>query len=160
MDRQVEAIAQRPRNATGVALDYRRRAAARTLGAPLPAGADLVIPFDAVSLEGDSLVLDRTVESGTGVSMEGSVAEVGTLLISEHTRIDDRIVGVLASIGLARVAVVPRPRVVVVSVGNDLVSDAMEMGASHKHDATSALLASAAATAGAVTYRVAPVPDT
>jgi molybdopterin molybdotransferase len=129
------------------------------VGAPLPAGADLVIPFDAVSLEGDSLVLDRTVESGTGVSMEGSVAEAGTLLISEHTRIDDRIVGVLASIGLARVAVVPRPRVVVVSVGNDLVSDAMEMGASHKHDATSALLASAAATAGAVTYRVAPVPD-
>lgn len=128
-------------------------------GAVLPAVADVVIPLAAVKADDEHIEVLRSVKPGEGVSREGSITAEDTLLIPGHTLIGDRSIGVLASIGLSRVTVVPRPRVVIVTVGNELVPDAEEPVSGRSRDEKGALLAAAAAAAGAVPYRVAPIAD-
>ena len=92
-------------------------------GAPLPPGADAVCMLEvcATASDGAEVVIDRTIDAGTFVRTVGQdvavgdpVAAIGTLLTPAH-------LGSLANQGAAEVVVHPRPRVGVLSTGDELV---------------------------------------
>ncbi|MCB0919047.1 MAG: molybdopterin molybdotransferase MoeA [Actinobacteria bacterium] len=129
-------------------------------GAPLPGAADAVAPDAMATRNPDGTVRIRgPLGSGSGVIPVGSTAPAGKLLLEAGRRIDERAVGILAAIGRSRVSVRPRPRVVLVTVGDELVPVGSALGSGLLHESTSTLLAAAVASLDGVPYRVGPLRD-
>ena len=97
-------------------------------GAPLPAGADCVCMIEEAVLEGDVVTIPRRFSAGDYVRQVGEDMTPGQLLLSPGDVVDAARVGVLAGQGVSRVLVHPRPRVGVLSTGNELVSDDGPLG--------------------------------
>ena len=91
-------------------------------GAPMPAGADAVVPAEHVEIETNRrvLVLDA-VSPGKNVGRRGEDIVRGTTLLEPGRILRPQDVGVLSSIGRGRVRVVQRPRVRLVVTGNELL---------------------------------------
>lgn len=125
-------------------------------GAPLPSGADAVVPGPPVAV-GESVTLAGPATPGQGVVAAGSVAAGGATVLASGTMIDPLAVGLLATLGQVRVPVRPRPRVVVVSIGDDLLDLGDPATPGLVYDAAGPMLAAAAEQAGAVSFRVGPI---
>jgi molybdopterin molybdotransferase len=129
-------------------------------GAPLPPEADAVVPVEWTEPGTDGTVLIRqTPEPGQHVRRIGEDVRAGQLLLSAGTRLGARQIGLLAAVGRDLVAVLPSPRVVIISTGSELVEPGTEPGPGQIPDANGFTLAAAAVEAGAVVYRVGLVPD-
>jgi len=92
-------------------------------GAPIPAGADAVAIVEEVSVEEDFLVLTRPVEPGANVRRRGSDADVGERILGPGTVVTPTVRGLLASLGVRKVFTYRRPRVAVLSTGDELTSE-------------------------------------
>lgn len=93
-------------------------------GAPLPAGADAVVMVEETDRLGDERVrINAGVEAGAAVRRAGDDVQPGDLLFEAGTWVTPAVVGVLASINARTVSVHPRPRVAVLSTGDELVED-------------------------------------
>ncbi|MCU1455605.1 MAG: molybdenum cofactor synthesis domain [Acidimicrobiales bacterium] len=93
-------------------------------GAPIPDGADAVVIVERTAPDGDDGVLiQEAVQPGQNVRLAGSDVDVGTEVVSLGTVLGPGHLGVLASVGVRRPLVVPRPRVGVISTGDELVDD-------------------------------------
>ena len=128
-------------------------------GAPLPSGADAVVPAAELVPTGGSAVVPQQVPAGYGVVAVGSEAAAGAVLLPAGRRIDARAVGLLATAGVSRIAVRPPPRVVVVSVGNGLAGLREDVQAGQVYDAAGPMLQAVATEAGAMASRVGPIPS-
>ncbi|QZY29587.1 molybdotransferase-like divisome protein Glp [Nocardioides coralli] len=128
-------------------------------GAPVPAGADTVVPYEWTDRGIAKVVISQAPEPGQHVRHTGEDVEAGDHLIDAGTVLGPRHLGLLASVGRATVRSRPRPRVVVMSTGSELREPGTELGPATIYDGNSWLLAAAARRAGAVTYRVGIVPD-
>jgi molybdopterin molybdotransferase len=124
-------------------------------GAPVPAGADAVVPYEWTDRGVAQVVISRAPEQGQHVRSAGEDVTVGDLLIEEGTVLGPRQLGLLASVGRASVVVRPRPRVVILSTGSEL----REPGTARGYDGNSYMLAAAVRRTGAIAYRVGIVPD-
>ncbi len=130
-----EASAERPVRLTVTATVAAGAAADRSVepgtairimtGAPIPLGADAVVPVeqtrggpDAIEVE----VLER-VDGGRHVRAAGSDIAAGAEVVAAGTVLGPAHLGVLASVGVRRPLVVPRPRLGVLSTGDELVDD-------------------------------------
>jgi molybdopterin molybdotransferase len=90
-------------------------------GAPLPAGADAVLPVEQTESVGNTLrVLDQ-VSAGKHVGQIGEDVAAGETVFRAGRRLRPQDLGVLSSIGVQSVAVVRRPRVHIVITGNELL---------------------------------------
>lgn len=89
-------------------------------GAPLPASADTVLMQEHGWRDGDHLVLSRMLRPGDNIRRRGEDIADSDLLLSPGERLDARHVALLAAQGRASVRVRRRPRVGVVSTGNEL----------------------------------------
>ncbi|WP_300677815.1 gephyrin-like molybdotransferase Glp [Nocardioides sp.] len=129
-------------------------------GAPLPIGADTVVPYESTD-RGVAAVQIRHAPDRLGhyVRSRGDDVEAGDLVLPAGTRIGPRHLGLLAATGHASVLTRPRPRVVVLSTGSELRDPGQPLGPDSIYDANSFLLAGAAKAAGAIVYRVGLVPD-
>jgi molybdopterin molybdotransferase len=128
-------------------------------GAPMPPGADAVVPLEDTD-RGLAQVAVRTATSpGRCVRAAGEDAQAGSKVLAAGTHLGATQLGLLAAIGRDRVVVRPRPRVVVLSTGSELVEPGQPLGRGQIPDANSALLTAAALEAGAIAYRVGIVPD-
>jgi molybdopterin molybdotransferase len=128
-------------------------------GAPIPEGADAVVPYEWTDRGADRVRIDESPEPGQHVRPAGDDVSVGDLLVEEGTVLGPRQVGVLASVGRTTVMARPRPRVVVVSTGTELREPGQELGADSIYDGNSFMLAAAVLRAGAVPVRVGIVGD-
>jgi len=128
-------------------------------GAPLPSGADAVVPYEWTDRGVAQVQINEQPEEGQHVRYAGEDVAVGDLVVSEGTVLGPRHLGLLACLGRARVAARPRPRVVVISTGSELREPGQTLGHDSIYDGNSYLLAAAARQAGAVAYRVGIVPD-
>ncbi len=128
-------------------------------GAPIPAGADSVVPYEWTDRGAVQVRIDSAPELGQHVRPAGEDVAVGDMLVSEGTLLGVRHVGLLAAVGRATVSARPRPRVVVLSTGSELRDPGTPLGPDSIYDGNSYLLAAAARRAGAVAYRVGIVPD-
>ncbi len=123
-------------------------------GAALPAQADTVVPFeDTAGGLADSLetaVVQRAPRAeGANVRRAGGDAESGAIVQQAGTLLGPRQLSALASVGIAEVAVAPRPRVVVVATGSELVPPGTPLERGQIPESNSLLLAGLAAEAGA-----------
>jgi molybdenum cofactor synthesis domain-containing protein len=91
-------------------------------GAPIPDGADCVCMIEEVTLDpdGQNVTINRSMAIGENVRFPGEDIEMGQILIAQDTKLGTIELGVLASQGFASVLVYPRPRVGVLSTGNEL----------------------------------------
>ena len=128
-------------------------------GAPVPAGADAVVPYEWTDRGVAQVVISRAPERGQHVRSAGEDVAEGDLLIEEGTLLGPRQLGLLASVGRASVVVRPRPRVVILSTGSELRDPGTVRGHDSIYDGNSYMLAAAVRRAGAIAYRVGIVPD-
>lgn len=147
-------------------------------GAPLPAGAEAVIPVewtdggtgggpadtmrahrDAPEGAGGEVRVHRPVEARAHVRARGSDVKPGDLALRAGSVIGPPQIGLLAAIGRPTVKVRPRPRVVVISTGSELVQPGEELTGGRIYDSNSFALTAAARDAGAIAYRVGAVTD-
>ncbi|MDQ6937646.1 MAG: molybdopterin molybdotransferase MoeA [Actinomycetota bacterium] len=128
-------------------------------GAPMPAGADAVVKFEDTDRGVARVGIKVAVPSGTAVRRTGEDLPAGSVALGSGAALGPQQIGLLAAVGRDRVQVRPRPRVVVISTGNELVEVGQEPGFGQLSDANSYLLAAAAREAGAEAYRVGIVPD-
>ncbi len=128
-------------------------------GAPLPPGADTVVPYEWTDRGTREVSIARAPELGQHVRYAGEDVAVGDVLVQAGTALGPRHLGLLASVGRSTVRVRPRPRVVIVSTGSELRDPGTELGDDSIYDGNSYLLAGAARRAGAVPFRVGLVPD-
>jgi molybdopterin molybdotransferase len=110
-------------------------------GAPLPAGADAVLPVEKAETEGDQLFALAAVSPGKHVGQRGEDIRAGSQVMQRGRRLRPQDLGVLSSMGLAEVPVVRRPRVRIVVTGNELLPPGTTPRGVQIADANSPMLA-------------------
>ncbi|MFE5537601.1 gephyrin-like molybdotransferase Glp [Streptomyces sp. NPDC056492] len=147
-------------------------------GAPLPPGAEAVVPVEwtdggtgggaaagmtpasaAPEGSGGEVRVHRAAEARAHVRARGSDVQAGDLALAAGTVLGPPQIALLAAIGRGTVRVRPRPRVVVLSTGSELVQPGESLAAGTIYDSNSFALAAAARDAGAISYRVGAVAD-
>jgi len=128
-------------------------------GAPMPAGADSVVPYEWTDRGVAQVRIAYPPQRGQHVRNQGEDVEEGDLLLEAGTVLGPRHLGLLASVGRATVRSRPRPRVVVLSTGSELREPGTALAPDSIYDGNSWLLAASARRAGATAYRVGIVPD-
>jgi putative molybdopterin biosynthesis protein len=119
-------------------------------GGMIPRGADAVVMIENTELIAADTVIDvrRTVGPGQFISYAGSDFARGETVLRRRTRISSREIGILAACGLSEVPVVRRPRVAVLSTGDELVTPGNPLAPARVYDSNGAILAAAIAEAG------------
>lgn len=123
-------------------------------GAPLPIGADVVVPVEWTDQGMASVEIHRVPKRGYSVRKTGEEILAGTLLARAGTYVSPALVAVLAATGIGHVVVRPSPRVVVMATGDELVEVGRGSQPGQVVDVNSHALTAAAAEAGALAYRV------
>ncbi len=128
-------------------------------GAPIPDGCTAVVPIEWTEEKGREVLIGRAPEPRQHIRFAGEEVEKGDLLMHRGEVIGTRQVGLLAALGLGRVPTSPRPRVVVMSTGSELVEPGKPLGRDSIYDANSYLLAAAVRAHGGIAYRVVASSD-
>jgi molybdopterin molybdotransferase len=97
-------------------------------GAPLPEGADTVVPQEDVDAGGDRIALRAAVERAAFVRHRGEDVRVGDRVLEAGTVLTAAEIGLLATLGFSQVPVYRRPRVAILSTGNELADLGTEPG--------------------------------
>jgi molybdopterin molybdotransferase len=90
-------------------------------GGPLPEGADSVIPQEDVSVDGGAIVVSHPVKAGDFVRPRGEDMRVGEGVLERGRLVGPAEMGLLAALGRSQVRVLRRPRVGVLSTGDEIV---------------------------------------
>ncbi len=128
-------------------------------GAPVPTGADAVVPLEWTDGGRATVRIFRAPQPGQHVRRVGEDVAEGELVVTEGTVLGPRQIALLASVGRARVRARPRPRVVVLSTGSELREPGGRLDYDSIYDGNSFMLAAAARATGAIAFRVGIVSD-
>lgn len=122
-------------------------------GAPTPTGVDAVVPLADATRNRHVVTFAREARVNENRSVRGATLSDGTLLLKADTVLDPLAIGLLAEVGLDKVLVRPRPRVVVLGVGDGLVEPGLPItGIGQGYAAGPALIAACARADGATVY--------
>jgi molybdopterin molybdotransferase len=119
-------------------------------GAPLPPGADAVVMLEWTAFTTGTVRVERAVDPGRFIRRVGEDVAAGDVVLAEGSRLGSAAVGVLASLGGARVAVRRRPEVAVLATGDELLDVEEELTPGKIRSSNSWTLAGQAREAGAV----------
>ncbi|HEV7755731.1 MAG TPA: gephyrin-like molybdotransferase Glp [Mycobacteriales bacterium] len=128
-------------------------------GAPLPAGADAVVPVSWTDGGMVAIEVAHVPTRGAFVRRAGQDLAAGAVIAPAGAYVGAALVGLLAACGVDHVVVRPRPRVVVVATGDELVDTGRAGAPGQVVDANSHALTAAAVEAGAQAYRVGITAD-
>jgi putative molybdopterin biosynthesis protein len=118
-------------------------ATAIATGAVLPRGADAVVMIEYTDIRGGKLLLTRPVAPGANLTFAGTDIGMGETVLRQGELLTARETGVLAALGLDAVRVVRRPRVAIVSTGDELLPPGAVMRPGLVHDSNATVLADA-----------------
>jgi molybdopterin molybdotransferase len=90
-------------------------------GAPIPPGADAVVPQEQTVAEGDQVVVKHSPQPGEWIRRAGEDIRAGATILVAGTRLRAQEIGLAASVGIARVPVYRTVRAALFSTGNELV---------------------------------------
>jgi molybdopterin molybdotransferase len=128
-------------------------------GAPLPPGADAVVPVEWTDGGVSSVSIRHPPVAGQHIRRAGEEAQVGATLLQAGSFLGAAQIALIAATNRAAVSCRPRPRVVVVSTGSELVETGSPLGHGQIPDSNSHMLLAACRESGAMGYRVGMVPD-
>jgi molybdopterin molybdotransferase len=128
-------------------------------GAPIPAGADAVIPLEDTDRGLARVAVHRPVRSGECIRRSGEDLAGGAPALGAGAALGPQQLALLAAVGRDRVLVRPRPRVIVLSTGSELIEVGHRPSFGEVIDSNSYMIASAAKDAGADARRIGIVPD-
>ncbi len=90
-------------------------------GAPVPPGADAVVMVEYTSRQGGQVEIAKGVGSGENVVARGAEARQGSLLLDKGVLLNEATIALAASVGKLRLEVYKRPRVAVITTGDEIV---------------------------------------
>ncbi|MEL7157151.1 MAG: gephyrin-like molybdotransferase Glp [Actinomycetota bacterium] len=128
-------------------------------GAPMPDGADAVVMVELTRANGDTVDVLAEVPVGNHVRPAGDDIEAGAVVFAPGTVITPGHLGVLASVGRTEVSVIRRPRVGVLSTGDELVVGSAPLAPGQIRDANRITLLSLLTEAGLEAVDLGLVPD-
>jgi molybdopterin molybdotransferase len=128
-------------------------------GAPIPTGADAVVALEHTDHGTAHVSIRHHPQPGENIRPHAQDAQAGEVVISRGTRVGSRQIALIAGVGRNRIRVHPRPRVVIISIGDEIVEPGQEARPGSVFDANGHALSTAIADAGAQTFRVAAIPD-
>jgi molybdopterin molybdotransferase len=127
-------------------------------GAPMPRGADTVVPKELSEGSGEWVEL-AAVERGANVRARGEDVRAGAVVLTAGSVLRPQDLGLLASLGFARIVVHGRPRVALLSTGDEVVEPGQPRRAGQIYDANRFSLGGMVEGAGAHTLDLGIVPD-
>jgi molybdopterin molybdotransferase len=128
-------------------------------GSVMPAGADAVVPVEWTDGGLAQVEIRRAAQPGAHVRRIGEDVAAGTVVATSKSVLGAAQIGLLAAVGRRNVLVRPRPRVVVVSTGSELVDAGETPGPGQIVDANGYALSAAVREAGALAFHAGIVPD-
>jgi molybdopterin molybdotransferase len=137
-------------------------------GAPMPSGADTVIPVENTDQPGaltgkalqSQIQILIPVKPGAHVRLAGLDVRKSDLVLSAGTRLEPPQIAMLAALGVARPAVYRKPQVAIFSSGDELVEIDQPLAPGSIHDSNGYALAAAVERAGGTAIRLGAAPDT
>jgi molybdopterin molybdotransferase len=118
-------------------------------GAPMPEGADAVVPVEQTSESGGSVVLERAARAGDHVRRAGEDMAGGEQVLAPGLRLGPAELGVAVSAAIDRLLVARAPRVAVIATGDELRAPGAALGPGQIHDSNAIALGALAAESGA-----------
>jgi molybdopterin molybdotransferase len=128
-------------------------------GAPLPEGAEAIVPMDWTDGGTAEVRITRSIARGAHVRRRGEDVALGEVVGAKGTVLGPREIALMAAVGRGRVSVHPQPRVVIISIGSELVEPGAPLTPGLIADSNGVTIAAAAQESGAIAYRVGPLPD-
>jgi molybdenum cofactor synthesis domain-containing protein len=129
-------------------------------GGPVPRGADAIAMVEHTQPVGDDAIeIRRAASPGQFVSYAGSDIARGETLLRAGTVIGSREIGMLAACGIAEVSVTRRPRVAVISTGDELVQPGLPLRPAAIYDTNGAIVTSAIRENGGDPIFLGAIPD-
>ena len=128
-------------------------------GAPVPPGADAIVPVEVTRAGAGDVAILHAAEPGDHVRTVGEDVRPGQGLLRAGHRIRPADVGLLAAVGRSRVVCYPQPRVVILTTGDELVPAEHQPGPGQIRDANGPMLAALIRQAGAVPFSAGIVAD-
>ncbi|MEZ0578011.1 gephyrin-like molybdotransferase Glp [Nocardioides sp. MH1] len=128
-------------------------------GAPVPAGADAVVPFEWTDRGVDRVVVSRPVTAGRHVRRSGEDVAAGDVVVTAGAALAAAHLALLAGVGIDSLAVRPAPRVAVVATGAELAVAGRAAEPGQVADSNTVAICAAAQAAGARATIFGPVPD-
>jgi putative molybdopterin biosynthesis protein len=129
-------------------------------GGPVPRGADAIAMVEHTQFVGDRAIeIRRAASPGQFVSYAGSDIARGETLLRAGTVIGSREIGMLAACGIAEVSVARRPRIAVISTGDELVQPGLPLRPAAIYDTNGAIVTAAIRENGGEAAFLGAVPD-
>lgn len=128
-------------------------------GAPAPPGSDAIVMVEYTALRGDFVEVQRPVSAGENIVPPGSEARAGEVLLSPGARLTPAALSLAASVGRTHLAVYRRPRVAILSTGDELVAVAAAPAPNQIRNSNSYALAAQIEAAGGVAVILPIAPD-
>jgi len=128
-------------------------------GAPLPAGADVVVPVELTDGGTDVVEIRDTPPAGTHLRAAGEDIAAGAIALSAGSPLGAAQLGLAAAVGVSTLPVRRKPRVIVLSTGSELVAPGRPLLPGQIYESNSALLVAAIDEAGGEARRLHFVPD-
>jgi len=128
-------------------------------GAPIPEGADTIVMQEHVQRRGSCVIIDGPIRPGSNLRRRGEDIAEGEALLEAGQRLDARHLAVLAAQGFSRIQVLARPRVAIVSTGDELRQPGEALGAASIFDSNRPMLLALARQAGLDAIDGGSVPD-
>jgi putative molybdopterin biosynthesis protein len=117
-------------------------------GGMLPRGADAIVMVEYADAENGEIQVRRAVHAGFGVAFAGTDISAGETVLRRGTLLTSRETGVLAALGITEVDVWRRPRVGVVSTGDEIIAPGQPMKPGLIYDSNARIVADAVREAG------------
>jgi len=128
-------------------------------GAPLPSGADAVVMVEETARDSAAIAIHATAKAGQHIGRKAADIASGDVVIRSGDLLTPSRVGALAAVGATDALVYARPRVALVSTGNEVISPGTPLPPGHIYDVNGFTLAAIVAAHGGVPERQAAAQD-
>lgn len=90
-------------------------------GAPIPEGADAVTKYEETKIDGTNVAISTSFKSGENIVPAGEDVREGEMIACKGTMLTPPLIGLMSSLGLSEIEVYKRPRIAIISTGDELL---------------------------------------
>ncbi|MCC9071020.1 molybdopterin molybdotransferase MoeA [Flavobacterium sp. F-65] len=128
-------------------------------GAFVPDSVDTVVMQEHVTVNGDSISIDKMPDPNANVRAKGEQVNAGDIMLEKNIRLTPAAIGFLACLGITEVSVYSKPKVAILVTGNELVQPGEKLKLGKIFESNSIMLQAALETAGIKKVKVFRVKD-